>query len=113
MSRARNSSRTCQWCPPSMRRAIADDLHRSCERRGHTAISLSVAGHRLTFAPRTFTPGVSKYNVICWTPAPSVTCALTVVHLCHPPVAGTDTVFHCPELGPLKPTWSDAPVGDA
>jgi hypothetical protein len=59
-----------------------------------------------------FIPPVSKYNVSCCVPAPSVTGTETTVQFCHPPVAGTPTLFQT-LLAPLNPTWNDAPPGAA
>ena len=59
-----------------------------------------------------FTPPVSKYNVSCCVPAPSVTGVEMTVQLCQPPVAGTPTLFQT-LLPLLNPTWMEAPFGDA
>src|SRR5689334_13866833 len=66
----------------------------------------------VTFTQSRLYPPVSDNSVICCVPAPSVAVNETVVHDCHPPVAGTATVVHT-LLFVLKPTCMLPPPGDA
>ena len=70
------------------------------------------AGGASTSMKFTLRPGLSNCSLSCWTPAAKVTGTITVVHVCHAPVAGmvtlADTVAEA-----LNPTRIAAPAGDA